>query len=425
MTTQLGKFGRRPVLAAVLVSAALLAMPPGARGETTAPPWVGTWSSAAQEPTGLFAPTWSLDGFSDQTVRQVVRISSGGPAIRIRLSNVYGSAPLRLTGASVAEAGAGASVRPGTLRPLTFHHARDAVVPAGRELVSDPAGLPVRPLDRLTISLYFAGATGPATFHGNAQSTTYRAAGDQRFARDGSAFTETTASYYYLAGVDVTAGPRSRGAVVAFGDSITEGALSILDANNRYPDELAERLVAGDKRLGVLNEGISGNRVLRDSPCFGESALHRFERDVLDRPGVRTVIVSEGINDIFDIPGIPFGPNCNTPNPNLTAEQLIAGHRALIRAAHAHGIRIVGGTVTPFRSNIYGVFTDQGEAARDGLNHWILTSGEYDAAVDFAAAVATPGDSDTLRAGYDSGDGVHPNDAGYHAMAAAINLGTL
>jgi lysophospholipase L1-like esterase len=423
MTTFLGMFGRRAVLAAVVGSAALLVTPSGAQGETTALPWVGTWSSAAQAPTDIFAPTWSLDGFTNQTVRQVVRISAGGPAIRIRLSNVYGSAPLRLTGATIAEAGDGASVRPGTLRPLTFQHARGVLVPAGQELVSDVTALPVTPLDRLTVSLYFAGATGPATFHGNAQSTSYRAAGDQRFARDGSTFIETTASYYYLAGVDVAARPRS--AVVAFGDSITEGAISTIDANNRYPDELAERLRASGRRLGVLNEGISGNRVLRDSPCFGESALHRFQRDVLDRPGVRTVIVSEALNDIFDIPGIPFGPNCNAPNPNLTAEQLIEGHRALIHAAHARGIRIIGGTVTPFKGNIYGVFTDQGEAIRDALNHWILTGHEYDATVDFAAAVADPTDSDTLRADFNSFDGVHPNDAGYHAMAAAIDLNTL
>ncbi|HEU5473599.1 MAG TPA: SGNH/GDSL hydrolase family protein [Actinophytocola sp.] len=426
MATYLGKFGRRFVLAAVVGSAALLATPAGSVAQGTARlPWVGTWSSAMQAPTGLFQPTWSLDGFDNQTVRAVVRISAGGPAVRVRLSNVYGVTPLRLTGATVAKAGTGASVRPGTLRPLTFHRARSVVVPAGQELVSDPVPLPAAALDRLSVSVYFAGATGPTTFHGNAQATTYRAEGDRRFAQDGSAFTETTGSFYYLTGVDVLTVPRSKAAVVAFGDSITEGALSTTDANNRYPDELAERLVAGGRSLTVLNEGISGNRVLRDSPCFGESALHRFERDVLDRPGVRTVIVSEGINDIFDIPGIPFGENCNRPNPDLTAAQLIEGHRALIRAAHARGIRIVGGTVLPFKGNTFGLFTDQGEAVRDGLNHWIRTSGEYDAVVDFAAVVSDPADSDFLRADFDSGDGVHPNDVGYRAMAAAIDLNAL
>ncbi|MFL6144277.1 MAG: SGNH/GDSL hydrolase family protein [Labedaea sp.] len=427
MRTYLGKFGGRFVPAAVLIALALLVNPAGsvAQKETAGPRWVGSWSSAMQAPTDIFGPTWSLDGFADQTVREVVRISAGGPAVRVRLSNVYGSAPLRLAGATVAEAGTGASMRPGTVRPLTFHHSRSAVVPAGRELVSDPAVLPAMALDRLTVSLYFAGATGPATFHGNAQATSYRAAGDRRFALDGSAFTETSASFYYLTGVDVVNVPRPKAAVVTFGDSITEGALSTLDENNRYPDELAERLIATGRPRTVLNEGLSGNRVLRDSPCFGASALHRFERDVLDRPGVRTVIVSEAINDILDIPGIPFGNDCNSPNPNLTAEQLIEGHRALIRAAHAHGIRIVGGTVTPYKDNIYLLFTDRGEAVRDELNHWIRTSGEYDAVVDFAAAVSDPADSDFLRADYDSGDRLHPNDAGYRAMAAAIDLDSL
>jgi lysophospholipase L1-like esterase len=284
--------------------------------------------------------------------------------------------------------------------------------------------LPATALDRLTVSLYFADPTGPATFHGNAQSTIYRATGDQRFAQNGSAFTETTQSFYYLTGIDVLILPR-RSAVVTFGDSITEGAASTPDANNRYPDELAERLRASGRPLTVLNAGLSGNRLLRDSPCFGESALHRFERDVLDRPGVRTVIVSGALNDIFDIPGMPFGNNCNRPNPNLTAAQLIEGHRTLIRAAHDRGVRIVGGTVTPFKGNDFNLFTEQGEAARDGLNNWIRTSGEFDAVVDFAAVVSDPADSDTLRADYNSGDMIHPNDIGYHAMAAAIDLNTL
>jgi lysophospholipase L1-like esterase len=222
--------------------------------------------------------------------------------------------------------------------------------------------------------------------------------------------------------------PTTRDLVVALGDSVTDGSFSTSNAYHPYPDELAERLVAAGKPLAVVNAGIGGNRLLRDSHCFGESALHRFERDVLDQPRVRTVIVMEALNDLFDIPGIPFG-DCNRPNPGLTAQQLIDGHRALIRAAHARGIRIIGGTVTPFKGNPYGVFTAQGEAARDALNHWILTSGEYDAAIDFAGVVADPTDPDRLNPAYDGTtaerDAVHPNDAGFTAMAAAINLNTL
>jgi lysophospholipase L1-like esterase len=380
-----------------------------------------------QEPVEGFLPNWAAAGFDDHSVRQVVRMSAGGTTLRIRLSNLYGTAPVRLTGATVARAGAGAALVPHTVRPLTFRHSRAGRIPAGGELVSDPAVFPTKALDRLAITLYFAEPTGPATQHLFAFHTTYRATGDHLLDSAPAAFTETTESYYFLTGVEVgRLLPSQRGTVVTLGDSITDGSYSTVDADNGYPDELAERLTAAGRDLAVVNAGIGGNRVLRDSPCFGASAQSRFERDVLDRPGVRTVIVSEALNDIFDIAGIPFGNGCNSPNPTLTAAQLIEGHRTLIRRAHAHGIRIIGGTVTPFKGNPYGVFTPQGEAARDGLNHWILTSGEYDAVVDFAAVVADPADPDRLNPSYDGSpalhDAVHPNDAGFRAMAAAINL---
>jgi lysophospholipase L1-like esterase len=390
-------------------------------------PWRAVWAASMQEPVEGFLPNWAAAGFDDHSVRQVVRMSAGGTTLRIRLSNLYGTAPVRLTGATVARAGAGAALVPHTVRPLTFRHSRAGRIPAGGELVSDPAVFPTKALDRLAITLYFAEPTGPATQHLFAFHTTYRATGDHLLDSAPAAFTETTESYYFLTGVEVgRLLPSQRGTVVTLGDSITDGSYSTVDADNGYPDELAERLTAAGRDLAVVNAGIGGNRVLRDSPCFGASAQSRFERDVLDRPGVRTVIVSEALNDIFDIAGIPFGNGCNSPNPTLTAAQLIEGHRTLIRRAHAHGIRIIGGTVTPFKGNPYGVFTPQGEAARDGLNHWILTSGEYDAVVDFAAVVADPADPDRLNPSYDGSpalhDAVHPNDAGFRAMAAAINL---
>jgi lysophospholipase L1-like esterase len=413
-----------PRRALVAVLGALLAVlvvpaPAGATGLG----WTATWAASAQQPSAAtFTPNWSLDGFANHTVRQVVRVSAGGSLARVRLSNVYGSSPLRLSGATIALAGDGASVV-GPVRPLTFRLSRSAVIPTGRELVSDPVLLRVSPLGSLTVSLYFAAPTGPATFHAFASATSYRAAGDQLSARDGTAFTETTDSFYYLAGVEV-AGTPARATVVAFGDSITDGVLSTPNANNRYPDELAERLRSTHRPLAVANAGIGGNRVLRDSPCFGESALQRFERDALSVPGARTVVVIEAINDIIDIAGISFG-DCNRPNPDLTAAQLIAGHRELIHAAHSRGIRIVGGTVLPYKNNPFGLFTDQGEAVRDGLNEWIRTSGEFDAVVDFEKVVADPADPDQIADQFDGGDKIHPNDAGYHAMAAAINLNTL
>jgi lysophospholipase L1-like esterase len=359
---------------------------------------------------------WS-DGFDNQSLRQVVRVSRGGATVRIRVSNVHGTNPLRLTGASIGRAGQGASVRPGSLRRLTFGRSPSTVVPAGRETVSDATPLRVAALERLTVTLYFAGPTGPSTFHLFALATSYRSAGDHRFDLGGGAFGETSQSWYYLSGVDVSGQHPRRGAVVAFGDSITDGSFSTPDADNRYPDELAERLVAAGRPIGVLNAGIGGNRVLTDAPGLGEKATARFQRDVLDRPGVRTVIVLEGINDIG------MGEAAGAP---VTAQQLIDGHRVLIRAARARGVRIIGATITPTKGVPYpGYYTDRGEAVRDAVNHWIRTSGEYDAVVDFDRALADPADPDRMRPDYDGGDALHPNDAGMRAMAEAVDLHTL
>jgi lysophospholipase L1-like esterase len=355
-----------------------------------------------------------VDGFTDQTVRQVVRISDGGPSVRIRLSNAYGTAPLHVTGATVARAGTGAAVQPNSLQRLTFAHSPSAVVPPGKEIVSDPALFGVRSLERVAVTLYFAAPTGPVTFHASSQATSFRAAGDHRSDPDATAFTETTHSWYLLSGLDVFAPSPRREAVVAFGDSITDGAFATIDADNRYPDELAERLHG---RLGVLNEGIGGNRILNDSTCFGERATARFTRDVLDRPDVRSVIILEGINDI-GASAIDF--ECFLPNPQVTVEQLIAGHRELIARAHARGIKAIGATLLPFKGALY--FTPAGEQVRDALNTWIRTSGAYDAVVDLDRAMADPSDPDLMRPAYDSGDHLHPNDTGYHAMAEAVDL---
>jgi lysophospholipase L1-like esterase len=405
----------RTLAAVVAALVVLTATPAEAHGSAR---WTGTWSAAMIAPIPDFfgQRNWS-DGFDNQSLRQVVRVSRGGSTARIRISNVYGTNPLRLTGASIGRAGQGASVRPGSLRPLTFHRSPWTVVPAGREAVSDPVPMRVAALERLTVTLYFARPTGPSTFHLLATATSYRSAGDRRFDVAGGAFGETTQSWYYLSGVDVSGHRLSRGAVVAFGDSITDGAFSTLDTDNRYPDELAERLAAAGRRIGVLNAGIGGNRLLTDAAGFGDRATARFGRDALDRPGVRTVIVLEGINDIGG------GEAAGAP---VTARQLIDAHRALIRAGHARGVRMIGGTITPTKGVPYpGYFTERGEAVRDEVNHWIRTSGEYDAVVDFDRALADPADPDRMRPEYDGGDALHPNDAGMRAMAAAVDLNTL
>lgn len=411
----------RAALAVALTAAGLLAGP--AAGATpvaagSAHGWTGTWAAAMMRPGAGFEPNWSEEGFADHTLRQVVRVSTGGTLARVRLSNLFGTQRLTVTGATVGRSAGGAAVRPESVRHLTFRGSRSVTIRPGEELASDPAPVRVSPLDTLTVTLYLAKPTGPATYHIFANATSYRAGGDHRADVGAGAFTETTHSWYYLAGVDVLGATPRRDAVAAFGDSITDGAASTMDANNRYPDELAELLVAQGKPRGVLNAGIGGNRVLSDSPCLGARATTRFQQDALDEPRVGTVVVLEGINDIIfpDLP--PSEDPCFTTSPAITAAQLIAGHRELIRQAHARGITAVGATIMPYKGALF--FTETGEAIRDRVNEWIRTSGEYDTVVDLDRIMAAPGDPDLLNPAYDSGDRLHPNDAGYHAMAVAI-----
>ncbi len=410
----------RRALPATITALALLATP-APPAQATQQSWTGTWATAVQRPATLpwGDANWSEAGFADHSVRQIIRTTTTGSTLRVRVSNRYGDRPLRITKATVGRAGDGATVRPGSIRPLDFG---GRAIKAGDDRLSAPVLFRTAPLERLAITLYLADATGPATYHNAALATSYRARGDHSRDASGAAFTESSQSSYFLTGVEVSGGrgvTGTRGAVATFGDSITDGYGSTHDAYNRYPDELAERLVASGRATGILNTGIGGNRVLSDSPCLGESGLTRFRRDALDRPGVRTVIVLEGINDI-GVSSFPPDPDCIGTAPVATADTLIAGHRALIRAAHQRGVRIIGATLTPVKGSPY--YSESNEAVRDALNHWIRASGEYDAVADFDKAVANPADPDALLPVYDSGDGLHPGDAGLRAMADTIRL---
>ncbi|GAA3741330.1 SGNH/GDSL hydrolase family protein [Plantactinospora mayteni] len=421
---------------AAIVTAAVLAVPSGtagAAGPAGAGDWSAAWATGLHHPVpgnDWDGPNWSVDGFTGESVRQVVRVSTGGSQLRVRLSNRYGTQPLRLTGATVGSSGPGAAVRPGTLRPLTFRHRPSVTVPVGAELVSDPVRFGVAALDRLTVTFYFADPTGPATFHQGGLTTTYRATGDRRSEPGADAFGgDTSHSWYYLAGVDVS-GPPPRGAgrggsdgrdaardtVVAFGDSLTDGYGSTPGADNRYPDQLAERLVAGGHRLGVVNVGINGNKLLADSPCYGERGVTRFHRDALGQPGVRAVVVLIGTNDIGG-GGFPdFG--CGA-SPVVTAAEVVDGHRALVRAAHRQGIQVVGLTIPPWKG-AFGYDTPANEAVRDRVNDSLRAGVGYDALVDLDRLLADPADSDALRPEFDAGDRLHLNDAGAELIATEV-----
>lgn len=358
--------------------------------------WSAAWASAMQAPTAADG-NWSQTGFDHQTIRQTVRISTSGKSLRIRLSNLYGTKPLQITGITVART------------DVTFHGSRRATIAPGRTATSDTVAVPTVAGQQLVVALYVDGATGPATFHEDGLTATTAIAGNHL--HDNTPGTATSHAFYYLTGVDVTG---AAGTLVAYGDSITNGHNSTVGADHRYSDDLAQQLAT--TRLGVANVGISGNLLLHQLPCFGDVGVTRFRRDALGQPGVRTVIVEEGENDIWDS---EFNLGCGQ-TPRITADQLIAGYRSMIAAAHARGVRIIGGTITPFKAD-YMQPADfaRAEAIRTQANQWIRTSGEYDAVADFARAVGDPADEQRLDPALDSGDHLHPNDAGYAALAAA------
>ncbi|KUF13292.1 G-D-S-L family lipolytic protein [Streptomyces silvensis] len=371
-----------------------------------------------QPPSLTLFPNWSREGFKQQSLRQVVRVSIGGTAARFKLSNRYGKTPLRVAGATVGRTAKGAAVRKGTSRALTFGEEKAVTIPAGADVFSDALRMRVKPLESLTLTLYLAEPTGPATYHMSASATSYRAAGDLRSDESGEAFTDTSVSWYYVAGVEVRGGPAGRrDGVVTFGDSITDGLASTVDADNRYPDELAERYAREGRPRSVLNHGISGNMITFGTVGTGESGVDRFKKDVLTEAGVSTVVVLEGVNDVglSEIPGSQV--------PDVSVEQLIAAHRDIVRQARAKGLKVVGATLTPFRGAMY--FSERGEVKRDALNEWIRTSGAYDRVVDLDRALADPADPDRLVPAYDSGDHLHLSDAGYRALAEAIDVDSL
>ncbi len=372
--------------------------------------WAATWTASPEPPRN--PPTV----LTNQTVREIARISLGGGRFRVRLTNEYGSKPVTIGSTHIALAGPGASIQTQSDRQLTFNGKAEVTIPAFSSVVSDPTDVPVPNLSTLAVSLYFPGASGEATSHFFGLQTSYVAPGAQTSARDlpGAA---TLTERPFVSAIEVAQAKRTK-VVVALGDSITDGFGSQMGANHRWPDHLAERLVVrkGPAYFAVVNAAISGNRLMHD--FIGPNALSRLDRDVLAQSGVTHLIVLEGVND-FGFPGAR-----KLADEDVTAEDVIAAYRQIILRAHAHGIKVIGATMPPFGPipSRPGFYSDAAAAKRAAVNNWIRTGKGFDAVIDFDAVLRDPKTPTQLNPAFDSGDHLNPNDAGYQAMADAIDL---
>lgn len=394
----------KPLLFTLLVM--LLTTSTLARAQTAGVPedahWVGTWATAPQlvEPGNMPPPP----GLADTTLRQVVHVSIGGQWVRVRFSNSYGPAPLKIVSAHIAlPAGAGA-IDPKTDTPLTFAGQSSVSIPPGALEVSDPVHFQVAPLSDIAITIHVADPEKEITGHPGARCTSYLVAGDH-VSDPALPGATTTEHWYYINGIDVAV-PKDAAAVAILGDSITDGRNSLENGNGRWPDNLARRLQA-EKRtraIGVLNQGIGGNRVLNDG--LGPNALARLDRDIIAQSGVRWLVVFEGINDLG--------------TRSAGAPELIAAFQQIIARAHAHGIRVYGVTITPCGGSFY--YGPNLEAQRQAINQWIRASGAFDGIIDFDAVARDPGDPTKLLASIDGGDHLHPSNDGYKILANSIDL---
>ncbi|NNB46321.1 SGNH/GDSL hydrolase family protein [Pseudomonas chlororaphis] len=400
-----------------LIVTALLAAGPALAQDN----WLTTWMASPQPTWGneLPLPTRIPEALADSTIHQKLRVSVGGSQVRVVISNEYGKQPLLIGAARVAAMEEGESVRTGSGQILRFGGEEQVSIAPGETRTSDPVALAVPALGDLVVSLYLPQRTPLTTFHWDGKQTAFISPGNQVNAQrlEGK---EQVEARLFLSDILVDAPLDSR-ALVVLGDSITDGNGSTLDSNRRWPDFLAQRLAS--ENVAVLNGGISGARLLEDG--MGASALARFERDVLGKPGVRSVVLMLGINDI-SWPGTAFAPS--TPLPSL--DKLIAGYRQLIDQAHRHNIRIIGTTLLPFEGALQGSIIEHYHSApkeqlRQALNQWIRTSQAFDAVIDFDQVTRDPRHPTRLLPFVDSGDHLHPGDAGNRAMAEGVDLKVL
>lgn len=413
----------KAVRAATLLFFALLLCVPGngrKHKPASTPGWVGSWAASQQipEPRNALA----VDALQDATLRQVVHLSIGGSTLRLRLSNAFGTEPLHFGAVHIARAVSPSSsaIVPGSDTALNFGGAPDVTIPAGADYLSDPIAFPMEPRSNLVVSFYLDTAPARETGHPGSRETTWFLHGNHVSDAE-LQDAQQVEHWYQISGVDVLA-PAGASAVVALGDSITDGHATTTNGNDRWTDVLAERLQANSPttQISVLNEGIGGNHLLTDG--LGPNVLARFDRDVLAQSGVHWVIVLEGINDIGRLSREGDVPE--SAHQQLV-HQIIDAYRQLIAGAHAHGLMVIGGTITPFVGSGYYRPRTANEADREDVNRWIRAPGNFDAVVDFDQAVRNPAQPDRISPAYDSGDHLHPSPAGYRAMADAIPLSLL
>ncbi|WP_093084939.1 SGNH/GDSL hydrolase family protein [Sphingobium sp. AP50] len=393
---------------------ALIATP--ATAKTCTPTWVAGWASSQFRPTGdAELPAGTL---RDQTLRQIVRPSISGDRLRVRLSNLAGTTPLRIAGASIGRAlgPASAAVDPGTLISLRFDGAPEVVIPAGADYLSDPVSLPVGALENIAISIRYDGEP-EQTSHPGSRATSWHLPGDH-LTDEAMAGAASFDHWFNLAALEVERCAPAK-LIVALGDSITDGKGSTTNGNDRWTDVLAQRLQADPKRrdMAIVNQGIGGNRLLHDG--LGPNALARLDRDVLAQPGVTHLILLEGINDLGTL---TRDAPVSAAEHQAHVARIIGAYRQIIARAHARGIRVIGATIMPFVGNGYYHADAQNEADRQAVNSWIRTPGHFDAVIDFDRVTRDPAHPDRLLPAYDDGDALHPSPRGYKAMGEAIPL---
>ncbi len=404
---------RRRVMGLAL--AAVLPAVVTARAQTN---WVGTWASSQQipEPANALAP----EAMRDATIRQLIHVSIGGSVVRVRLSNAFGTQPLRFTSVHIARpvSPPGAQIDPASDREVTFFGKPDVIVPAGAEYLSDPIPFALAALSSVAVSFHLDEPPAVETGHPGSRETSYYVHGDVSGAAELTG-AQTIDHWYQVSGLEVEAPPQAA-AIVALGDSITDGHATTTNGNDRWTDVLAARLQASPatRQIGVLNEGIGGNRLLLDGS--GPNALARFNRDVLAQPGVRWVIVLEGVNDL----GMLTRDGAVPPAAHAAlVERIEAGYQQIVEMAHEHGIKVLGGTITPYMGSDYYHPDAANEADREAVNAWIRAPGHFDGVIDFDRVLRDPQQPDRLQPQLDCGDHLHPNPAGYKAMAEAVPLG--